>query len=155
MKIIKSIVKIQWILYQAPPRGGLFISNTFEAGWGLISFLLKGFQYKEEKLNYMKKLEVILEDHKQSQTFSWRINHPRSVRGGKMSTPSASGLSIRWLFRAIGLFAFSFLSWVWSLYWEQFIHNIVCYTAVFSVVTQRSSSQSGEERCVTTLKTAV
>ena len=28
-----------------------------------------------------------------------------------------------------------------------------CYTAVFSVVTQRSSS--GEERCVTTLKTAV
>ena len=30
---------------------------------------------------------------------------------------------------------------------------LVCYTAVFSVVTQRSSS--GEERCVTTLKTAV
>ena len=62
MKIIKSIVKIQWILYQAPPPGGggLFISNTFEAGWGLISFLLKGFQYKEEKLKYMKKLEVIL-----------------------------------------------------------------------------------------------
>ena len=36
--------------------------------------------------------------------------------------------------------------------------NIVCYTAVFSVVTQRSSPQTavcGEERCVTTLKTAV
>ena len=31
--------------------------------------------------------------------------------------------------------------------------KLVCYTAVFSVVTQRSSS--GEERCVTTLKTAV
>ena len=31
--------------------------------------------------------------------------------------------------------------------------NLVCYTAVFSVVTQRSSS--GEERCVTTLKMAV
>ena len=30
---------------------------------------------------------------------------------------------------------------------------VVCFTAVFSVVTQRSSS--GEERCVTTLKTAV
>ena len=33
--------------------------------------------------------------------------------------------------------------------------TIVCYTAVFSVVTQCSSPQSGEERCVTTLKTAV
>ena len=33
--------------------------------------------------------------------------------------------------------------------------SLVCYTAVFSVVTQRSSSQSGEERCVATLKTAV
>ena len=35
--------------------------------------------------------------------------------------------------------------------------NVVCYTAVFSV-TQRSSPPtvvSGEERCVTTLKTAV
>ena len=33
---------------------------------------------------------------------------------------------------------------------------IVCYTAFFSVVTQRSSPLvSGEERCVTTLKTAV
>ena len=35
---------------------------------------------------------------------------------------------------------------------------VVCYTAVFSVVTQRSSpltAVSGEERCVTTLKTAV
>ena len=31
--------------------------------------------------------------------------------------------------------------------------GLVCYTAVFSVVTQRSSPQ--EERCVTTLKTAV
>ena len=30
--------------------------------------------------------------------------------------------------------------------------SLVCYTAVFSVVTQRSS---GEERCVTTLKTAL
>ena len=29
---------------------------------------------------------------------------------------------------------------------------LVCYTAVFSVVTQRSSSPPGEERCVTTLK---
>ena len=34
--------------------------------------------------------------------------------------------------------------------------NVVCYTAVVSVVTQRSSPLvSGEERCVTTLKTAV
>ena len=36
--------------------------------------------------------------------------------------------------------------------------NLVCYTAVFRVVTQRSSpltAVSGEERCVTTLKTAV
>ena len=32
-------------------------------------------------------------------------------------------------------------------------HHLICYTAVFSVVTQRSST--GEERCVTTLKTAV
>ena len=33
---------------------------------------------------------------------------------------------------------------------------LVCYTAVFSVVTQRSSPlTSGEERCVTTLTTAV
>ena len=40
---------------------------------------------------------------------------------------------------------------------------VVCYTAVFSVITQRSSpltaaenrTVSGEERCVTTLKTAV
>ena len=32
---------------------------------------------------------------------------------------------------------------------------LVCYTAVFSVVTQCSFPQSGEERCVTTLKTAV
>ena len=31
--------------------------------------------------------------------------------------------------------------------------DLVCYTAVISVVTQRSSP--GEERCVTTLKTAV
>ena len=51
-----------------------------------------------------------------------------------------------------------------------FLHSkvaVVCYTAVFSVVTQRSSPQTaaenrttflslcGEERCVTTLKTAV
>ena len=33
--------------------------------------------------------------------------------------------------------------------------SVVCYTAVFSVVTQRSSPLSGEERRVTTLKTAV
>ena len=33
--------------------------------------------------------------------------------------------------------------------------TMVCYTAVFSVVTQCSSPQNGEERCVTTLKTAV
>ena len=33
--------------------------------------------------------------------------------------------------------------------------RLVCYTAVFSVVMQRSSPLSGEERCVTTLKTAV
>ena len=34
--------------------------------------------------------------------------------------------------------------------------NLVCYTAFFSVVTQHSSPQvSGEEHCVTTLKTAV
>ena len=33
--------------------------------------------------------------------------------------------------------------------------GLVCYTAVFRVVTKRSSPQSGEERCVTTLKTAV
>ena len=32
---------------------------------------------------------------------------------------------------------------------------LVCYTVVFSVVTQRSSPLSEEERCVTTLKTAV
>ena len=37
---------------------------------------------------------------------------------------------------------------------------LVCYTAVFIVVTQRSSpltaaAVSGEERCVTTIKTAV
>ena len=32
--------------------------------------------------------------------------------------------------------------------------HVVCYTAVFSVVTQRFSSRT-EERCVTTLKTAV
>ena len=31
-------------------------------------------------------------------------------------------------------------------------NKLVCYTAVFRVVTQRSVS--GEERCVTTLKTA-
>ena len=31
------------------------------------------------------------------------------------------------------------------------MNGVVCYTAVFSVVTQRS----WEERCVTTLKTAV
>ena len=30
--------------------------------------------------------------------------------------------------------------------------HLVCYTAVFSVVTQRSSPLSGEEHCVTTLK---
>ena len=35
------------------------------------------------------------------------------------------------------------------------LNRVVCYTAVFSVVTQRSSLLSGEERCVTTLKTAV
>ena len=34
---------------------------------------------------------------------------------------------------------------------ETRLHLVVCYTAVFSVVTQRSV----EERCVTTLKTAV
>ena len=33
--------------------------------------------------------------------------------------------------------------------------EVVCYTAVFSVVTQRSSPLSGEERCVMTLKTGV
>ena len=41
---------------------------------------------------------------------------------------------------------------------EQFLspEPIVCYTAVISVVTQRSSPlTSGEERCVTTLITAV
>ena len=32
---------------------------------------------------------------------------------------------------------------------------LVCYTAVFSVVRQRSSPLSVDERCVTTLKTAV
>ena len=33
---------------------------------------------------------------------------------------------------------------------------LVCYTAVFSVVTQRSSTLlNAEERCVATLKTAV
>ena len=36
------------------------------------------------------------------------------------------------------------------------VRGLVCYTAVFSVVTQRSFPlTSGEERCVTTLKTAV
>ena len=36
---------------------------------------------------------------------------------------------------------------------KQARYNLVCYTAVFSVVTQRSSPLiSGEERCVTTLK---
>ena len=34
------------------------------------------------------------------------------------------------------------------------LYNIVCYTAVFSVVTQRFSPLR-EERCVTTPKTAV
>ena len=33
--------------------------------------------------------------------------------------------------------------------------SVVCYTAVFSVVAQRSSPLRREERCVTTLKTAV
>ena len=37
----------------------------------------------------------------------------------------------------------------------QFYCYVVCYTAVFRVVTQCSSPQSGEEHCVTTLKTAV
>ena len=43
-------------------------------------------------------------------------------------------------------------------YWENLYNKViklVCYTAVFSVVTQRSSPLSEEERCVTTLKTAV
>ena len=35
---------------------------------------------------------------------------------------------------------------------QMFVWWLVCYTAVFIVVTQRSS---WEERCVTTLKTAV
>ena len=34
-------------------------------------------------------------------------------------------------------------------------HILVCYTAVFSVVTHRSFPHGGEERCVTILKTAV
>ena len=49
--------------------------------------------------------------------------------------------------------------YVGSLFWNAFSAEagywLVCYTAVFSVVTQRSSWVSGEERCVTTLKTAV
>ena len=38
-----------------------------------------------------------------------------------------------------------------------FYKPVVCYTAVFSVVTQRPPPPptSGEERCVTTIKTAV
>ena len=36
-----------------------------------------------------------------------------------------------------------------------FSTKIVCYTAIFSVVTHRSSPLRGEERCVTQLKTAV
>ena len=42
-------------------------------------------------------------------------------------------------------------------FWATYV-NLVCYTAVFSVVTQRSSpgkERSGEERWGTTLKTAV
>ena len=38
---------------------------------------------------------------------------------------------------------------------ERALVLLVCYTAVFSVVTQRSSPFCGEEHCVTTLKTAV
>ena len=37
-------------------------------------------------------------------------------------------------------------------YYASFHENLVCYTAVFRVVTQRSSQL---ERCVMTLKTAV
>ena len=33
--------------------------------------------------------------------------------------------------------------------------NVVCYTAIFSVVTQRNPAVCGEARRVTTLKTAV
>ena len=44
--------------------------------------------------------------------------------------------------------------------WTFAVLSLVCYTAVFGVVTQRSSNDSSwndtqEERCVTTLKTAV
>ena len=35
-----------------------------------------------------------------------------------------------------------------------FGHSVVSLAAVFSIVTQRSSPQCGEERCVTILKTA-
>ena len=44
---------------------------------------------------------------------------------------------------------------LWYSVWQSY-RTVVCYTTVFSVVTQRSSPlTSGEERCVTTLKTAV
>ena len=42
-----------------------------------------------------------------------------------------------------------------GFYFKTSGYSLVCYTAVFSVDTQRSSPLSGEERCVTTLKTAV
>ena len=35
------------------------------------------------------------------------------------------------------------------------VAEVVCYTAVFSIVTQRSSPQSEEEHCVMILKTAL
>ena len=36
-----------------------------------------------------------------------------------------------------------------GFYFKTSGYSLVCYTAVFSVVTQRSSPLSGEERCVT------
>ena len=48
---------------------------------------------------------------------------------------------------------------IWAIsfsFFDPTRNRVVCYTAVFSVVTQWSSPQAcGEERCVTTLKTAV
>ena len=43
----------------------------------------------------------------------------------------------------------------WNLYRGRAGQLLVCYTVVFSVVTQSSSPQRGEERCVTTLKGCV
>ena len=66
---------------------------------------------------------------------------------GRNITPSCTKqLELTFLWRQIGDKIDTQISWPWC-------HaDLVCYTAVFSLVTQRSSPQ-GEVRCVTTLKT--